>query len=69
MSVIEKAAADSLRFVDAEELARALRISRRTLADWIQHGLIPKPMKIGSRRLWDPEKLRHHLEQSCHGED
>ena len=51
---------DDRTFLKSGEIARALGISRRTLALWVKQGRIPEPLKSSSGYfLWTEADLLH----------
>lgn len=61
MSANATAAPEPL-LLTAEETARALRISRRTLYSWTTSGAIPC-CRLGARVLYSPNDLRALIEK------
>lgn len=53
--------------VSAYEAAEMLGISRSTLYDFNQRGIIPLPVHLGRRTLWRADELRQWVEAGCPG--
>lgn len=51
---------DKPKFIDAAELCKELGICDRTLLNWINKGIFPKPLRLNiRRRIW----LRVNIDQ------
>lgn len=55
---------DEPTFYTREELAEILHISLPTLGRWREAGLIPEPVKIDGRVLYDKAKVRDLIDQN-----
>jgi DNA-binding transcriptional MerR regulator len=55
------------RYLLIGELAEMLRVTTRTVRNWVRAGKLPPPIspaggsRNGSKRLWDPESVRRAL--------
>ena len=53
---------DEPTYYTREELADILHVSQPTLLDYRKKGLIPEPVKVGDRVLFDKVKVREAIE-------
>jgi len=53
---------DEPTYYTREELADLLHVSQPTLLDYRKKGLIPEPIKVGDRVLFDKVKVREAIE-------
>lgn len=53
---------DEPTYYTREELAGILHVSQPTLLEYRKKGLIPEPIKIGDRVLFDKAKVREAIE-------
>ncbi len=51
------------RLIPAEEFRTALGVSRSGFGYLIRRGLIPQPIKQGSRNYWRPADVAFHVKQ------
>ena len=49
------------KLVSARDVAVYYGISMATLYRWLKLGLIPEPVRIGGRTLWNVGELEEHL--------
>ena len=54
---MEKPVAVVPAFISAADGARLLGISKSGFYQFVQRGLLPPPMRLGSRALWQPRAL------------
>ena len=55
---------DEPKYYTREELAEVLHVSLVTLGRWRDNGLLPEPVKIDGRVLYDKAKVRDAIEGS-----
>ncbi len=48
------------KYLDVSEVAQRLRVSLKTVDAWQKLGKLPKPRKLGRKRLW-PESVIENL--------
>jgi len=46
-----------MKYLTKEEVAEILRVSVRTVTDYMSKGLLPVPKRLGRRLLWDEQEL------------
>lgn len=46
-----------MKYLTKDEVAETLRVSVRTITDYIGKGLLPSPRKLGRRLLWSDAEL------------
>ena len=51
------------KLLTADELADALRVSRRTVMTWLADGIIPAAIREGQTLRFDEATVRKHLEK------
>ena len=51
----------ALELLTVDDLAAMFRVSTQTIDNWIKGEKLPRPIKLGHRRLWRPEDLDAHL--------
>jgi len=56
---------DRKMLVGAESLAWCFECDASTIRRWASNGTMPKPLKVGGRRLWDAEGIREWIRQGC----
>lgn len=56
---------DQRLLVSADSLAFCLDTDRSTIRRWAKSGIMPKPLKVGGRVLWDAECIREWIRQDC----
>lgn len=56
-----QATPDNVEYVTKAELATLLRISTRTITNYVTAGTLPKPAKIGRKALWAKDTLLQFL--------
>lgn len=49
-------------YLKKKEVADLLRVTVRTVTSYMQHGLIPKPRRVGKILLWDQVELQQSLD-------
>lgn len=52
---------ESNLYLTSEQVAQLLHISTRTLFNHVKSGIIPQPLRLGSRRLWPQQALHDHV--------
>ncbi len=55
--------------LNAEELARLMQISERTLWRLLSAGKVPQPVRIGRNTRWRAAEVREWIERGCPGGD
>src|SRR5690554_1037083 len=60
--MISKQTADAPLLIDTNGHAALLNVSRTTIERWDQSGHLPKPVKIGRRRLWRRAEISAWIE-------
>jgi excisionase family DNA binding protein len=53
--------------ISAEELARLMRVSERTLWRLLSAGKVPQPVRIGRSTRWRYAEVREWIEKGCPG--
>jgi excisionase family DNA binding protein len=53
---------ESTDYLTKEELASMLRVSTRTITNYVHTGAIPGPVKFGRRALWSRAELRTFIQ-------
>lgn len=56
---------DKRLLVSADSLGFCLDTDVSTIRRWAKSGVMPKPLKVGGRVLWDAEAIREWIEQGC----
>jgi excisionase family DNA binding protein len=51
--------------ISAEELARLMRVSERTLWRLLSAGKVPRPVRIGRSTRWRYAEVREWIERGC----
>jgi excisionase family DNA binding protein len=51
-------------YVTKTELAAMLRVTTRTITNYVSGGALPAPTKVGRKALWHREQLRSFLQQA-----
>lgn len=51
------------------DAADLLRVSPKTIDNYIAQGLLPKPRRFGMREMWHPDVFYAHLGRALLGED
>lgn len=51
--------------VGADSLAWHFECDPSSIRRWAKAGLMPKPLRIGGRTLWDVEEVREWVRQRC----
>jgi len=51
--------------IDAEEVARRLDVSPRTIWRLSSAGKLPKPLAVGGSRKWRADEIRRWVEAGC----
>lgn len=46
-----------MKYLTKDEVAETLRVSVRTITDYMGKGLLPQPRKLGRRLLWSDAEL------------
>ncbi|TWT37007.1 hypothetical protein KOR34_19530 [Posidoniimonas corsicana] len=60
---------DRRLLVSADSLAFCLDTDRSTIRRWAKQGVMPAPLKVGGRVLWDAERVREWIGEGCPGCD
>jgi prophage regulatory protein len=55
----------SPKLINAEELARLLDVSERTLWRLLSGGKLPQPVRIGRNTRWRLEEVSDWIQQGC----
>ena len=50
-------------YLTKEELASMLRVSTRTIVNYVQSGAIPEPVRFGRRALWSKVALASFIQE------
>jgi hypothetical protein len=50
-------------FVTAEQIAELLHCCPQTVRNWSKRGILPPPIVLGRRKLWDAAAVRSVLAQ------
>ena len=56
---------DRKMLVGAESLAWLMECDASTIRRWSRTGIMPSPLKIGGRTLWDAEAIRTWIRDGC----
>lgn len=48
----------SLEYYRIADIARTYKVTRRTVYNWIDRGVLPPPLKIEGIRLWSAETIQ-----------
>jgi predicted DNA-binding transcriptional regulator AlpA len=51
-----------LRYLTKDEVAGLLRVSVRTITTYMSQGLLPPPLQLGRKLLWDESAVIQHLQ-------
>lgn len=51
--------------VGVTSLAAAMDVDTTTIRRWAKNGIIPKPIKVGGRSLWDAHGIRQWISDGC----
>lgn len=46
-----------MKLITKDEVAALLRVSVRTITSYMRQGLLPRPMRLGRKLLWDENSL------------
>jgi len=46
-----------MQYITKDEVAALLRVSVRTITSYMKQGLLPRPMQLGRKLLWDESSL------------
>ena len=46
-----------MKYLTKDEVAVMLRVSVRTITSYMSQGLLPRPMQLGRKMLWDESTL------------
>jgi len=46
-----------MEYITKDEVAALLRVSVRTITSYLKQGLLPRPMQLGRKLLWDKSTL------------
>jgi hypothetical protein len=49
----------------AGSLAKCFECDPATIRRWAREGVMPKPLKVGGRTLWDVERIRQWIREGC----
>lgn len=52
-----------MKYVTKEEVAALLRVSVRTITSYMSQGLLPRPLQLGRKLLWDESALTQFIQQ------
>lgn len=52
-----------MKYVTKEEVAVLLRVSVRTITSYRSQGLLPRPLQLGRKLLWDESALTKFIQQ------
>ncbi len=55
----------ALVLISAEELAKLMRVSERTLWRLLSAGKVPQPLRIGRSTRWRLAEIREWIETGC----
>lgn len=50
-----------MRYITKDQVAELLCVSVRTITVYMNQGLLPTPVRLGRRLLWDEDKLGEFL--------
>jgi prophage regulatory protein len=53
--------------ISAEEVAKLIRVSERTLWRLLSAGKVPQPVRIGRNTRWRYAEVREWIEKGCPG--
>lgn len=56
---------NELQLIDAEELARLLKVSTRTLWRLLAKGELPEPLYVGRSTRWRLDSVSRWIEEGC----
>jgi predicted DNA-binding transcriptional regulator AlpA len=51
-----------MRYLTKDEVAGLLRVSVRTITTYMSQGLLPQPLQLGRKLLWDETAVIQHLQ-------
>lgn len=51
-----------MKYLTKNELADVLRVSVRTVTTYMSQGLLPQPLQLGRKLLWDESAVIQHLQ-------
>lgn len=51
-----------MRYLTKDEVAGLLRVSVRTITTYMSQGLLPQPLQLGRKLLWDESAVIRHLQ-------
>ena len=51
-----------MKYITKNEVAALLRVSVRTLTTYMSQGLLPQPLQLGRKLLWDESSLVQFLQ-------
>ena len=54
-----------IRLITAEELARMLNVSTRTLWRLLAKGELPEPVRLGGSTRWRSEEVSRWIDEGC----
>lgn len=52
-------------FFSQKELAEILGVSLTTITNYINEGIIPKPIKVGRLNKWEKEAIHRWVDEGC----
>lgn len=52
-----------MKYITKVEVATLLRVSVRTITSYMAQGLLPRPMQLGRKLLWDEAGLTQFIQQ------
>jgi predicted DNA-binding transcriptional regulator AlpA len=52
-----------MKYITKDEVAGLLRVSVRTISAYMSQGLLPQPLQLGRRLLWDESALTEFIQQ------
>ena len=53
-------------YLTKDEVARALRVSPRTISTYVRQGTLPPPVRLGRRPLWAQDELESAIHMARH---
>ena len=51
-----------MRYITKNQVAELLQVSLRSMTTYMAQGLLPAPVRLGRRLLWDEDKLVEFLQ-------
>jgi len=51
-----------MRYITKDQVAELLRVSVRTITTYMNQGLLPAPVRLGRKLLWNEEKLNEFIQ-------